>query len=171
MGGQQRQRQWLPAQHLGPHIGAAAGDRITGQRRHHDPIVVVQFAVQLAERPAGVPGENPDTLDQRPDPLRGGIQIHQHHPAVDPPYTGHAVDGGAHPHSAQAQRGIAFDRATHEQRARLRADLAPLRQHIVHGGFAGPVQHHTQGSGVVVLDDVDDRPAERRLGQIGRGNK
>ena len=71
----------------------------------------------------------------------------------------------------QAQRGVPLDRAADEHRLGLGGELGPLRQHVVDGGLAGPVQHHAEGAAVVVLDDVDHAAAERRLQQIGVGEQ
>ena len=53
----------------------------------------------------------------------------------------------------------------------LVASLAHCGKHVVDRGLAGPVQHHAERAAVVVLDDVDDAAAERRLEQIGVGQQ
>src|SRR5690606_39199533 len=130
MGGQQGQRQRLAAQDIGPQVGAGGGDGGVGQGRQDHPVVVVEFALELPERPAGIAREDTDALDQRRDLLGIGGQVDQYHPAVDAAQAGHAGGGGADAENAQAEGGVTLDRAADVQGGRLGGQRRPAGQHL-----------------------------------------
>ena len=163
MGSQQRQRLRLTSQHPAPQIHPRLDQNVRRQRRQHNPVVALDLALELADRPARISGEDPHAFHQRGDRLRVGVQIDHHHPAGHVAQAGHAFGIGTDSKNRQAQRRITLHRSPDEHRLRFGCQLDPLRQHVVDSGLAGAIEHHSQRAPIVVLDDVNHAAAESRL--------
>jgi hypothetical protein len=141
-------------------------DQIGGQGGHDDPVVALEFALELTERPAGISSEDSHAFDEGCELLWIGIQIDHGNAAVHPAQARNVVDIGADAQRCEAQGGVALDRSTDEQCLRASREIGPLRQHIVYRQVARPVQNDTETARIVVLDDVDDGAPKRRFDEF-----
>ena len=109
---QHRQRQRLTSQNPRPQICALLEEHIRRQGRQHNPVVALDLALELADGPAGIAREDPDSLDEPGPEVRIGIQVDHHDPAG---------------HMAQPGDGLRVD-----------ARRAAIARHSAASRFTGP---------------------------------
>ena len=71
----------------------------------------------------------------------------------------------------KAEGAIDQDRAAPEDHRRFGDHVLPKRKNLADRGATGPVDDHADRSCTVVLEQVDDGPLERVLGEQGRGDE
>ena len=73
--------------------------------------------------------------------------------------------------AGDADGGVGRHRATDEHDPGVRRQPVPIRQRLADSGLARPVEDHTQGAVLAVLEDEHDRAEEVRVVQRGRGDE
>ncbi len=172
VGGEQRKRQRLPAQHLSPQVGSRGPTRTSDGNADNTiqssrSISPSSWPMVQPEYPAKIRTPSTSGAIWSGSASRSTITIRPATCRRPGTPLGSAPTRSTARHSAASR----LTGPTDEHRLGLGSQLGPLRQHVVDGGLAGPVEHHTQRPAVVVLDDVDHAAPKRRFQKIGVGQQ
>ena len=148
-----------------PTGGPAGGEHVVGGGVDDEPATGVELAVELALRPARYPAKTRQVLDvdrelDRVAPEVDGAEVSEQ---GRPPL---GLIGAAR--GGDADGGVGRHRAAHEHDTRIRGQRIPARQGLTDCGLARPVEHHSQGAVLAVLEHEHDRTKEVRVVQRGR---
>src|SRR5699024_7425448 len=152
-------------------VDPGRGEHVFVAARVHHPVVAFEFAFELTEGPPRVADEDARAEQQRLQILWIGIDVDHHHPARDRRELRMVLGRHAVAQHAQADRALEPHRTAEPEHRVGGAQLGPVGQAGLDRGAGAPVEHHPEGTAVVVLDQIDHGAPEDRLMQIGAGQQ